>query len=276
MQARELLPPPARDAAPHAARMLAAMKQHLHIITGASRGLGHAVATALLQTQPPAAQHLLLISRQAPTLAVPDGATVEHWPADLADSLALADRLQQWLGALPGERYASATLINNAGVVSQLAPLSAVAGSDLVNALRVGLEAPTLLSAAFLRATEHWTVPRKLLLVSSGLGRRAMAGSASYCAAKAGMDHLARALALEEAAKPHGARVVSLAPGVIATDMQAQLRGADPTLFPDRERFVALQANGQLDSPAEAAAKLLRYLAKPGFGEQPVGDVRDA
>jgi NAD(P)-dependent dehydrogenase (short-subunit alcohol dehydrogenase family) len=103
-----------------------------------------------------------------------------------------------------------------------------------------------------------------------------MAGSASYCAAKAGLDHLARAVALEQAALPYGARIVSLAPGVIDTDMQVQLRGADPALFPERERFLGLQAAGQLDSPAQAAAKVLRFLARADFGANPVADVRDA
>ena len=103
-----------------------------------------------------------------------------------------------------------------------------------------------------------------------------MAGSASYCAAKAGLDHLARAVALERAALPQGARIVSLAPGVIDTDMQVQLRGADPALFPERKRFLGLQAAGQLDSPAQAAAKVLRYLARTDFGSNPVADVRDA
>ena len=117
---------------------------------------------------------------------------------------------------------------------------------------------------------------RQVLLISSGLGRRAMAGSASYCAAKAGLDHLARVVALEESGLPHGARIVSLAPGVIDTDMQVQLRSADPALFPERERFVGLQTAGQLDSPAQAAAKVLRYLDRADFGANPVADVRDA
>ena len=142
--------------------------------------------------------------------------------------------------------------------------------------MRVGLEAPLLLSAAFLRATAGWTVPRRVLFISSGLGRHAMAGAATYCATKAGLDHLARALALEEATLPHGAKVVSLAPGVIDTGMQVQLRGADPALFPARERFVALQAAGQLDSPAQAAIKVLAYLGRSDFGANPVADVRDA
>jgi len=244
---------------------------HLTVITGASRGLGRAVAEALLAR----GHRLLTLSRRAPELAVPAGAELLSWAVDLADCTPVAQRLERWLAAQDVRSLTSATLINNAGVVSKLGPLSGVPADDLVNAMRVGLEAPTLLTAAFLRATAAWPLPRKVLLVSSGLGRRAMAGSASYCAAKAGLDHLARAVALEEAAKPAGARIVALAPGVIDTNMQVQLRAADATLFPERELFVGLKAGGQLDTPAAAAAKLLAYLDRPDFGAQPVGDVRD-
>ena len=245
---------------------------HLSILTGASRGLGLAVTVQLLAR----GHRVLALSRRASALTVPPGADLLHWAVDLADATPVALRLGEWLAQQGPSGLESATLINNAGVVSQLAPLSDVASHDLVNALRVGLEAPTLLTAAFLHATAGWTMPRKVVLVSSGLGRRAMAGSGSYCAAKAGLDHLARAVALEEAAKPHGARIVSLAPGVIDTDMQVQLRASDAALFPDRARFVDLKESGQLDSPLAAAAKLLAYLDRADFGTQPVGDVRDA
>ncbi len=244
---------------------------HLTIITGASRGLGHAVAEQLLAR----GHRVLALSRKAAVIDNADSGELLSWEVDLADATPVAARLALWLGTQDTAELESATLINNAGVVSALGPLSAASDADLVNAIRVGLEAPLLLSAAFLRATEGWTVPRKLLLVSSGLGRRAMAGSASYCAAKAGMDHLARALALEEEKRSHGARVVSLAPGVIDTDMQVQLRGADASLFPERERFIVMKNAGQLDSPAAAAVKLLRCLDRPDFGSNPVGDVRD-
>lgn len=248
------------------------MTQHLSILTGASRGLGLAMARQCLE----AGHRVLTISRRPGELPSPAGSELEQWSADLAEPAPVAERLQAWLAAVDPATLASATLVNNAGVISQLAPLGHISAADLSQALRVGLEAPTLLSAAFLRATADWPLPRKLLLVSSGLGRRAMAGSASYCAAKAGLDHLARAVALEQAALPQGARIVSLAPGVIDTDMQVQLRGADPALFPERERFLGLQAAGQLDSPAQAAAKVLRYLARADFGSNPVADVRDA
>lgn len=245
---------------------------HLSILTGASRGLGLAVAEQLLAR----GHHVLALSRRAPDLVAPAGSQLTHWAVDLADSAPVAARLAEWLGGLDGSRVSSATLINNAGVVSTPAPLSESRADELLQALRVGLEAPTLLTAAFLKGTQAWTAPRKVLLVSSGLGRRGMAGSASYCAAKAGMDNLARAVALEEADKASGARVVSLAPGIIDTDMQVQLRSADRRLFPEGARFEQFKTGGQLDSPATAATKLLRYLDRADFGANPVADVRDA
>ena len=248
------------------------MTQHLTLITGASRGLGLAMCQQLLAL----GHHVVAIARKRTELPVPPGGELLSWSLDLAEPLAAASHLEDWLGKSTGSRWASATLINNAGVISPPGPLSASASEDLSNALRVGLEAPLLLTSAFLRATAGWSVPRKVLLISSGLGRRAMASSAAYCAAKAGMDHLARAVALEEAERPNGARVVSLAPGIIDTDMQVQLRSADPALFPDRERFVAFKASGQLDTPEQAAGKVLTYLARADYGSVPVADVRDA
>jgi NAD(P)-dependent dehydrogenase (short-subunit alcohol dehydrogenase family) len=247
------------------------MTRHLTVLTGASRGLGLALAQQLLAR----GHRVLAIARRAPVLAAPAGGELISWQADLAAPAAVAEQLRDWLLAQDPAALASATLINNAGVISQPAPLSAGDPDELANALRVGLEAPLLLTAAFLHATRTWTLPRKVLLVSSGLGRRPMAGSAAYCAAKAGMDHLARAVALEEGALPNGARICSLAPGVVDTDMQAQLRGADPQLFPERERFADLHAGGLLDTPVQAAAKVLRVLDSAEFGSQPVADVRD-
>ncbi|MEP7280750.1 MAG: SDR family NAD(P)-dependent oxidoreductase [Rubrivivax sp.] len=245
------------------------------IVTGASRGLGRALAAQLL-AQP--GHHVLAIARHPdPALgavAPAAGSRLSSWTLDLAQAVDAADRLADWLGRQPP---ADATLINNAAALSTPATLSASDAVELVAALRVGLEAPLLLTAAFLRGTAGWPgVARKVLNISSGLGRRAMAGAAGYCAAKAGMDHFTRAVALEEAALAHGARIVSLAPGVIDTDMQVQLRAADRGQFPEGARFADLKAQGLLDSPDAAAAKVLRVLARPDFGVEPIADVRDA
>jgi len=251
------------------------MTQHLTVLTGASRGMGLAMAQQLMAPD----SVLLCISRHSHAglqqQAKDCGADLLQWQADLSAPAEVAARLSQWLASQSPQAWDSATLINNAGVISTLSPLREGDPVDLAHALRVGLEAPMLLSAAFLGVTQAWTqVSRKVLNISSGLGRRAMASSSAYCAAKAGMDHFTRCLALEEAQLPHGAKVCSLAPGVIDTDMQVQLRSADASRFPDQGGFAALHEKGQLSSPADAAKRLLAYLARPDFGADPVADVR--
>lgn len=253
--------------------------QHLYILTGASRGMGRAMALQLLGP----AHTLLCISRQTSDAlaqqAQQEGAHLEQWSQDLADTQEAAERLQRWLQSLHASRFESATLINNAGVIPAIAPLQDVPATELARALRVGLEAPMALTAAFLHATRVWVDSgwqgeRRVLNISSGLGRRAMASQAAYCAAKAGMDHYTRCLALEEAQHPAGTRVCSLAPGVIDTDMQVQLRAASASSFPDVERFVGLKDQGMLSSPEAAARQVLAYLQRPDFGKEPTADVR--
>lgn len=246
----------------------------LTILTGGSRGMGLAMAEQLID----AGHDLLCVSRKTSeslaARAQARGVRLEQWPQDLARAEAAAAKLETWLAARGEEGLAGVTLINNAGVIPTIAPLGDIAAADVAQALRVGLEAPMLLTGAFLRATAGWRCPRKVLNISSGLGRRAMASQASYCAAKAGMDHFTRCVALEEAQRPHGAKACSLAPGVIDTDMQVQLRSADPDRFPDIGNFQGMKAQGQLTSPAEAAARVLAVLERADFGSNPVADVR--
>lgn len=252
---------------------------HLTVITGSSRGLGEALARQALE-----AGHLVVgIARgrsdALERFAHERGLPLQQWQADLSSPLTVAQHLGDWLRTQPSD-WRSATLINNAGVVTTPGPIDGESLQALSSALRVGLEATVLLSAAFLDATRDWPATRKVLNISSGLGRRAMAGSALYCAAKAGMDNLSRAMALDEEHKAarglNAARVVSLAPGIIDTDMQAQLRGGDAAQFPDRDVFAAFKAEGQLVSAEDTASRVLKYLARADFGQQVLADVRDA
>jgi NAD(P)-dependent dehydrogenase (short-subunit alcohol dehydrogenase family) len=246
----------------------------LVILTGASRGLGQGIAARYLAQ---GAFVLGLARHHAAELKAGD--TLEQWPIDLADPLPVAARLGAWLAEFEaragGKPPARVRLIHNAAMLSEPGDIAGSDPADLARSLRIGLEAPIALTAAFLRATAHWSdADRRVLFVSSGLGRRAMAGSAAYCAQKAGLDHFARALALEEEARPGGARVASVAPGIIDTDMQKQLRGADPLRFPERARFDEFHRSGALDTPATAAGKLIALLERDDYGANPVADVR--
>lgn len=67
-------------------------------------------------------------------------------------------------------------------------------------------------------------------------------------------------------------RAVALAPGVIDTDMQRTIRGAD---FAGVQRFRDLHAHGELVSPQDAAARIAAYLVRPDFGATELDDLRN-
>ena len=159
----------------------------LTILTGASRGMGLAMAEQLCTPH----HTLLCISRGSSealtTLAQKNGTTLIQWQADLAQPEAVADKLKVWLQTLNGPTFSQAVLINNAGVIGHLGPIEQATASSVQQALAINLAAPILLTQVFLQATRAWPAKRKVLQISSGLGRRAMAASAVYCATKAGL-----------------------------------------------------------------------------------------
>lgn len=234
------------------------------IVTGHSRGLGAAVAQDLLRRGIP----VLGISRSRGTTHTEGLAQAS---VDLADDRAM----HEWLAAGDplGKFLRGATrviLVNNAGLLQPIGRLEQQDPAAVSRAVAVNVGAALALAAAFVRATEH-AEDRRILHVSSGAGRKAYAGWSVYCATKAALDHHARAVALDGTPR---LRISSIAPGVIDTDMQAEIRSTGEDRFPDRGRFVRMKEDGALRSPQEAAAALVQYLLSPEFGKEPVTETR--
>ncbi len=241
---------------------------NLYIVTGTTQGLGAALAERIAADPD---NELVAIGR-APDGPIPGGARFE---ADLADSAALERACDRVEARIRGKRYARAVLVNNAGVVAPVAPLEAVDAAALERNLAVNLVAPMLLMRRFLRMTEGAAGVRRVINISSGAGRRPIAGWSAYCAAKAGLDMASRVAALEARSRGLAVEVASLAPGVIDTAMQGTVRGASEADFADVERFRKMKAEGQLRPPADVAADILRLEAAGRLaGEEAVLDLR--
>lgn len=239
------------------------------IVTGHTRGLGAALVDALR------ARGVSVLGVARSRRASDADASVlpgrfDEVELDLSDS----DKLAQWLS---GDALATflqgaerALLVNNAGTLGPIGPCAVQPPLEVARAVALNVGAPLMLSSAFSAATV--AIPdRRIAHVSSGAARNPYAGWSIYCATKAALDHHARAAALDA---EHGLRVVSLAPGVIDTDMQGQIRAADETRFPLRERFEEMKRSGQLASPEAAAGKFVDYLLSEAFGQTPTADVR--
>jgi benzil reductase ((S)-benzoin forming) len=98
-----------------------------------------------------------------------------------------------------------------------------------------------------------------------------------YCAAKAGLDMFSKVLHSEQPIhRPkHPVRIFSIAPGVVDTDMQAQIRAMSKKDFPNKERFIKMKADGVLAPANETARSILKILARPEDYAHVCLDVRD-
>jgi len=237
------------------------------IVTGTSRGLGAAIATTLLERGIPV---LGLARQHNPALTQP-GAACTQTALDLSNP----DALARWLAGGEMARFLAdedaVLLINNAGTVAPVGPLGTQGSAAVAQAVSLNVAAPLMLADAFVTAAPAAN-DRRILHVSSGAARNAYAGWNVYCATKAALDHHARAVV--EDGVPN-LRICSLAPGVIDTDMQVQVRSSDEARFPARERFEALKRDGALVPPAVCAARLVGYLLSEAFGNSAVADLRE-
>ncbi|HQZ44660.1 MAG TPA: SDR family NAD(P)-dependent oxidoreductase [Usitatibacteraceae bacterium] len=239
----------------------------LYIVTGHTKGLGHALAATLGERQD---LELIALGR-APDGPIPGGAQLE---VDLADFRAIDAAFDRVEERLRGKRFAKAVLLNNAGVISPVGMVDRVASDELERNLAVNFTAPILLMRRFLLATETCAKRRRVINISSGAARRPIFGWGAYCAAKAGIDMISRVAALEAQTARTGVEVVSLAPGVIDTPMQGVVRSASPEEFVDVERFRQMKAAGELRDPADVAADILRLEESGKLFADPVADLR--
>lgn len=233
------------------------------LVTGASRGIGRAVAQRLhaggarLALSARAEPHLLAVLRETPGSVGLAAELTE--PAELAG---LVDRAAQALSGLDG-------FVHCAGVVHYADALSATR-AELEQQLQVNCVAPFLLTqhaARHMRAAGGGAIVH----VASTLGLRPAVGTAAYAASKAALISLTRSFALELGADR--IRVNALAPGVIDTDMvrvlrpraedQAQLSAAEQAEQVEQQlsALARLHPLGRLGTAAEVAEAVAYLLA---------------
>jgi 3-oxoacyl-[acyl-carrier protein] reductase len=222
--------------------------QRWAVVTGASRGIGGAIARRLagdglgilaVATSEAGCAGLAAEIRAA-------GGRIEVHACDLADRAALDALTARLLAA----HATIDALVNCAGIV-RVGPVSAFRGSDWDDVLEINLRAAfeltRALEPALARAAEQRPDGASVVNISSVMGLLATPGIISYVASKGAIDHLTRGLAVELG--PRRIRVNAVNPGFIRTDMfetshpparQAALASAHPL--------------GRVGTPEEVAA----------------------
>lgn len=223
------------------------MKPRNVLVTGASSGIGRAIAEQLLRE----GRRVVLSGRDEGRLReiasyAPERASVA--PFDLEDVAGI----DAFVGALVSSHGPFDGVVLSSGVV-RYEPLATVSASELARMYNVNAVAPVIVARAAARS-----MPRdgSIVFVSSTLAFRHAPTTASYSASKAALIAMAKTLALEVAER--GIRVNTIAPGVVDTPM---IRGAKTP--EELATLTALHALGRIGTAEEVASATVALLDMP-------------
>ena len=229
------------------------------LITGASRGIGRAVAIKLAQTGVPVLVNYLsneAAAREVVSCIVQAGGTAELCRFDVADEEQVNAAIDAWEQAHPDDYIA--WLVNNAGIrrdnlmfMMPTADWHAVLGTSLNGFFYV--------TRRLLPGMMQRRHGGSIVNVASLSGLKGMPGQANYSAAKAALIGATKALAQETA--PRDVTVNAVAPGFIESDMTKDLPADDLVKMVPARRF------GKADEVAELVCFLLSDKARYITGE---------
>ncbi|MEU1229865.1 SDR family oxidoreductase [Streptomyces sp. NPDC005828] len=178
------------------------------VVTGGTRGVGAGIACALLE----AGAEVVTCARRPPDKPVEAaGRTARFLPVDLRDPAAVTeffDRVRADHGRLD-------VLVNNAGG-TPFRMLGEGGAAQQARVVELNLVAPLTASLAAYEVMRHQPGGGSIVMIGSVSGTRPSPGSAAYGAAKAGLDNLARSMAVEWAPL---VRVNTLVPGMVRTEL---------------------------------------------------------
>jgi 3-oxoacyl-[acyl-carrier protein] reductase len=180
-------------------------------VTGASRGIGQAIASAFR------AEGAWVVGTRTEIPAETDDTCDEWFSADFSETRQI-ERCADFVRYL-----APSVLINNAGI-NKNAPFVEIAQQDFILIQQVNVLAPFMLCQAAIPAMQQrgWG---RIVNISSIWGKISMAHRASYSASKFALDGMTLALAAEHAA--NGIIANSIAPGFIDTELTQRMLGDD-------------------------------------------------
>lgn len=222
--------------------MTGVLKDKLALVTGASRGIGAALAEALAAE----GAHVILTARTADALeAVEDRIHAAGGSATIAPlDLTAPDGVAKLAAAVAGRWQALDLLVLNAAMLGTLTPVAQTDGKEFNRLLTLNLLAPQVLVAAFdplLRQSENGRV----IGITSSVGRKPRAYWGAYGASKAALETLLLAYG-DEVGNVSPIKVAIVNPGPTATEMRARAYpGEDPAT---------------LKTPAEVAAAIVELL----------------
>lgn len=245
------------------------------IITGTSRGLGNSIAKKLIDKN----NYLFCISRKRDDnliiYAKEKGFNLDFIEFDLSNIYKIEKLMSTIFDKIKFLKIESISLINNAGVISPIKRIENCKDNEIINNIHVNLLAPIILTSSFIKNVKTLEGNKKIINISSGAGKKPYYGWSNYCASKAAIDLFTQCIGIEQDRSTNPVKIVSLAPFIMDTEMQEEIRKTEKEDFEQVERFIDFKKDGELLSVDFVAEKVIKLLDEEEFTQGGVIDVRD-
>ncbi|MCD5325275.1 MULTISPECIES: (S)-benzoin forming benzil reductase [Pontibacillus] len=228
------------------------------VITGVSKGLGESVAESMMGR----GVHIIGVSRsdneKLNQKAEENGVSYTHYPCDLSSQEELESVFSRINQHVKEQSPQKVYVVNNAGVVEPIDRVGALDANQVVKHVHINLIAPMLVTNMVVEQLADIDVD--IINVTSGAANRPVYGWSTYGGTKAGLNYFTETTAFEQKQRGGKHRTVAFSPGVMDTDMQADIRSSSEEAFADVEKFKALKEEGKLRSPSVVADGLMKLL----------------
>ncbi|WP_335871590.1 (S)-benzoin forming benzil reductase [Bacillus sp. 2205SS5-2] len=232
----------------------------LAIITGASKGLGAALAFNLLEKNIGIVSISRTKNEELENFAKETSTFFQHYPCDLSqrdDTLQTMNKVISEIQQLnPDTLY----LVNNAAMVGPVEKVGNISPIELEKSLHVNILAPMLIVNLLLPTFALTSTELIVVNVSSGAAYRPISGWSVYGPTKAALNLFTETASLEQEGVKNPATFIAFNPGIMDTDMQLEIRSSHKDSFKDVAKFQEYKEKNVLRTPTLVADKLASLL----------------
>lgn len=227
-----------------------------YYITGASHGIGKALAEALLKDPE---NKVVGISRTN---------KIKHKNyLHISIDLSKVSNVKRFrFEKIPQAK--KIVLVNNAGTLADVKPFGKFNDNVAINGWILNVIAPGILMNQFMKTYKKTKAEKTIVNISSGAAKSAVDGWGVYCSSKAAMDMMTMVAAKEQEQMKGEFNILAIAPGIVDTQMQDKIREQSKKDFPEVERFIKYKENKELANPAITAEKLIAAIENAGKSKE--------
>ena len=225
-----------------------------YLVTGASKGIGKSIALSIARNGSP----VFALARQSNELENVKSELLELHPDSIiiACDLGVGSQITDAVAKVSSKFDHLSGIVHNAGTIHPIENMMDANIQNWTKSIQVNLIGVQDLTNQ-LKTSIGGHSHTRITTISSGAAKRSIHGWSAYCVSKAGLDMWSMCMAEEGVERNISS--LSIAPGIVDTGMQEDIRGANPGSFPSLESFVGYYENGDLTNPDDVAEKLLPF-----------------